>query len=362
MDFRQWLSGRRRGAGAVLLRAGLCGLSLPYRAVVVARQFAYDNGWANVQRVEASVISIGNLTVGGTGKTPLVRYVARLLGQQGLSVALLSRGYGAAQGADNDEALELAATLPGVPHLQQADRSAAARLAVQQHGAQVLLLDDGFQHRRLHRDLDIVVVDATCPWGYGHLLPRGLLREPIGALRRAGVIVLSRCDAVDANQRQAIVRRALAANPNLVVVHSVHRPRCLLSWPTQTTPLASLAGVPVAVLSAIGNPAAFADTVRRCGARVVDSLALPDHAQYDAAIMQQVTRWLDSLHPAAEVVCTHKDLVKIRTARIGGRPVRALLVEIELHSGQELFDELVLATAGGQGRPGTSETTVAELS
>src|SRR5262249_5942270 len=144
-------------------------------------------------RAPVPVVSVGNLTVGGTGKTPCVEYVARFYRQLDRRAAILSRGYGSA-GGHNDEALLLEENLPDVPHLQGADRVALAAAAVEELESEVLILDDGFQHRRLVRDLDVVLVDASNPWGYGYLLPRGLLREPKSSLRRASVVLLTRCD------------------------------------------------------------------------------------------------------------------------------------------------------------------------
>ena len=148
-------------------------MSLLYGLVVRVRNRAYDGGLFQIRRVDVPVVSIGNLTAGGTGKTPCVEYVARFYRQLDLRVAILSRGYGAASGP-NDEALLLEENLPDVPHLQGADRVETATTAVEELESEVLVLDDGFQHRRLGRDLDVVLIDATCPWGYGHLLPRGL--------------------------------------------------------------------------------------------------------------------------------------------------------------------------------------------
>src|SRR5207244_2544053 len=150
-------------------------------------------GWKRVERAGVPVVSVGNLTLGGTGKTPCVEYVCRFYRGLDLLVAILSRGYGAEHGP-NDEALVLEEDLPDVPHLQGADRVALARVAVEELESEVLVLDDGFQHRRLGRDLDIVLLDALEPFGLGRLFPPGLLREPVGSLRRAGVVVLSGAD------------------------------------------------------------------------------------------------------------------------------------------------------------------------
>ena len=140
-------------------------------------------GW-HASSVEVPVISVGNLTLGGTGKTPMVEWIVRQLQKREKKVGIISRGYGS-RGGPNDEALELAWKLPSVPHVQNPDRVAAARRAIDEFGCDALVLDDAFQHRRIARDLDIVLLDALEPLGYEHVFPRGTLREPIEGLARA---------------------------------------------------------------------------------------------------------------------------------------------------------------------------------
>src|SRR4029077_10261881 len=140
------------------------------------RNLAFDHGWKTSVKVGVPVVSVGNLTLGGTGKTQCVEYLAKLFRGNDLQVAILSRGYGMDRGP-NDEALVLEENCPDVPHLQGPDRATLAQTAIEELESDLLILDDGFQHRRLHRDLDIVLIDATCPWGLGYLFPRGLLRE-----------------------------------------------------------------------------------------------------------------------------------------------------------------------------------------
>lgn len=346
MDVRQLLSGQSRGPYPTVLRALLSAATLPYRCGMAIRNLGYDRQLLRSQAAEVPVISIGNLTVGGTGKTPLVRHVARLLRDHHLRVSLVSRGYGAGQSGENDEAMELAWWLPDVPHLQQPDRVEAARIAVEELETEAILMDDGFQHRRLRRDLDVVVIDATCPFGFDRLIPRGLLREPLGALRRAQVVILSRADAVPVEKRQAIARRVHRVAPRVILAEAIHRPTRLLSWPDQTHDLETLRDREVAVLSAIGNPTAFVDTVRRSGARVVDRLDLPDHDRYDTQTMARIRRWLSALgKPRMEVICTHKDLVKLRTDRIDGHPVRALLIEFSWLEGGDAVERAILEVA-----------------
>lgn len=345
-NYRDLLSGRRRDPLATVARLLLAIGELPYRAAVAVRNHRFDTQRREIVHCGAAVISIGNLTTGGTGKTPLVRYVARTLRQSGLRVALVSRGYGAADGDQNDEALELAWSLDDVPHLQDADRVQAARIAVEELESEVILMDDGFQHRRLHRDLDIVVIDATCPFGYDHLLPRGLLREPISSLRRADVAILTRSNAVPTDQREAMRVRAKAVAPELIWAESIHRPTQLLRWPDSTGPVESLRGQPVAVLSAIGNPEAFVETVKACGAKVVDTMSLADHDRYDQSTVARIGGWISQLGQSVEqVVCTHKDLVKLQTDRLGGKPLAAVLIEIELIGGKEAVDRAIIAAA-----------------
>ena len=227
--FRELVSGERRGAMASFLRGALRFVEGPYSWAVARRNRQYDRGRKSVERVGVPVISIGNLTLGGTGKTPLVEWLARWFRQRDVRVAIVSRGYGAKAGARNDEALELAQKLPDVPHVQNPNRVAAARTAIAEAGCQLILLDDAFQHRRIHRDLDIVLVDALEPFGYGHLFPRGMLREPMSSLRRADVIGLSRANLIDANERKRIQSLVRGHAPTAWWIECNHAPRGLQS-------------------------------------------------------------------------------------------------------------------------------------
>src|SRR5262245_8188408 len=216
-SFHALISGRRRGPLAALLRAGLLAASVPYGWAAGVRNRLYDRGWKRSVRAPVPVVSVGNLTLGGTGKTPCVEYVCRFYRGVDLRVAILSRGDAAGEGL-NDEALLLGENLPDVPHLQGADRARWARVAVEELFSEVLVLDDGFQHRRLARDLDVVLVDATDPWGGGHLFPRGLLRESPHGLRRAGVVVLTRCDQAGGEELDRLHRDVTRLAPGVPVV------------------------------------------------------------------------------------------------------------------------------------------------
>ncbi|HZW29293.1 MAG TPA: tetraacyldisaccharide 4'-kinase, partial [Isosphaeraceae bacterium] len=190
------IRGQTRGPAAVVARTLLSCAAAGYGAAIALRNGSFEHGWLRVHRLGVPVVSVGNLTVGGTGKTPMVEWLARWFRARRRRVVIVSRGYRGEQGL-NDEGLVLEENLPDVPHLQDRDRVRAGRVALQELEADILVLDDGFQHRRLARDLDVVLIDALEPFGLGHLLPRGLLREPVRSLRRADLVVLSRADLVD---------------------------------------------------------------------------------------------------------------------------------------------------------------------
>jgi tetraacyldisaccharide 4'-kinase len=275
-QFRELVSGRWRGGIAAALRGALGILEHPYGWIVRRRDARFDRGQVRPARVGAPVIGVGNLTVGGTGKTPLVAWLARWFLARQAAVTVISRGYGAARGRPNDEALELAARLPGVPHLQNPDRVAAARQALAANPRQVLILDDAFQHRRIARDLDIVLLDALEPFGFGRLLPRGLLREPASGLGRAQVVALSRSDAVGERARRDIEARVQSLAPQAVWLELAHRPCGYVSAGGESLPLSELRGERVAAFCGIGNPAGFRHTLESCGPVALDLLALPD--------------------------------------------------------------------------------------
>ncbi len=333
-DHEAIMSGRRKGLVAATMRGILWTASFPYRAAVTVRNRRYDRGKAEICRSEVPVISVGNLTTGGTGKTPIVCALAKWFRQRGVRVAIVSRGYGSDGQDSNDEAKELHARLPDVPHVQDPDRVEAARVAVEELDCQVILMDDGFQHRRLHRDLNIVVIDVTRPFGFGHLLPRGLLREPIGGLRRADLVVLSRCSSVSESELDRIEDRVRHFGRDSVpIVRCDHRPSELLEFPDQKIPIDQLKGKRVATICAIGNPAAFESTVRSCGAEIKATYRLPDHAAFQRETIDALRQWIASKGDEFDqIVCTHKDLVKLQVDRLEGKPVRAVLIDLSFRA------------------------------
>ena len=325
--------GERRGLGPSLARLGLGAVSLPYGLGVALRNIAYGRGWTKTHAARVPVISVGNLTLGGTGKTPCVEWLANWCRSRDLRVAILSRGYGAEAGR-NDEARVLEENCPEAPHLQGADRAALARIAVEELESEVLLLDDGFQHRRLGRDLDIVLVDATCPWGHGWLFPRGLLREPASSLGRADVVMLTRCDLADPEALSQLCEEVCRHAPGTPIAESEHRPAAWVNG-AKTAPVDAFAGRPVAAFCGLGNPDAFRRTLRSLGAEPIAWRTYPDHHAYTAADVGELQQWASALPKDAVVAATQKDLVKIRLDRLGERELWALRIALHLRSGEE---------------------------
>lgn len=335
--FHDLVSGRSHGLWPSVQRGGLRLLSVPYGWAIRLRNQMYDRGWKRVQRAAVPVVSVGNLTLGGTGKTPCVEYVARFYRQRELRVAILSRGYGSKHGR-NDEALVLEENLPDVPHLQGADRTALAATAVEELESEVLVLDDGFQHRKLARDLDVVLIDATNPWGHGYMFPRGLLRESIGGLRRAGVVMLTRCDQVSEAERGRIREVVARHAPGVSVVETTHRPLELVNSERKTAPLDRVRDRPIAAFCGLGNPAAFRRTLLDLGAAVADFRTFPDHHPYTRADVEDLRVWARQQATDGMVLTTQKDLVKLPLPQLGGRELWAVRIGLHVTAGQEELD------------------------
>lgn len=345
--FHDLVSGRSRGVWPRVERGGLRLLGAPYGWAVRLRNRLYDAGWKRQQRASVPVISVGNLTLGGTGKTPCVEYVARFFCERDKRVAILSRGYGSERGR-NDEALVLEENLPDVPHLQGADRAALAAVAVEELESEVLVLDDGFQHRRLARDLDLVLIDATNPWGHGHLFPRGLLREPVSGLRRAGAVVLTRCDQASATERGRIREVVARHAPGRPIGETIHRPWELVASDRRTAPADRVKDRPVAAFCGIGNPDAFRRTLHDLGANVADFRTFPDHHPYTRADVDNLRDWARRQATDGMVLTTQKDLVKLCLPQLGGRDLWAVRIGLHFTAGQAELEHKLEEVGSGQ--------------
>ena len=356
---------RDQPAGVNALLAVLKGMSLVFGAVVGVRDFLYRVGLMRRHPLGIQVISIGNVTAGGTGKTPVTEIFARTLAAEGRKVAILSRGYRRKEApwwrrmftqvidpplvvsdgrhvlldsaVGGDEPYMLASNLPGVAVVVDRNRVKAGRYAVKRLGCNTLILDDGFQYQKLKHSIEVVLVDATNPFGNGNLLPRGILREPARRLKRADIIFLTKCRG-DVSAVRDEVRRY---NRTAEIVECNHTPKLLRDvWSREEFPLSWLQGKTTCTLSGIASPKGFENSLRRLGARVVWCERYADHHRYDSSeILYALNRTAD--RGADALVTTEKDAV--RFPRLETTPVRCLYlrIAIEILSGAESFDSII---------------------
>ena len=337
------LSGQQRGFIAAIVKSTLSTFTLPYLAVLNTRNTLYKKGIVRSTRLPVKVISIGNITTGGTGKTPLVEFSVKYLREIGKKVAILSRGYGgnnSSQESDeivNDECLALKENLQDVPVLAGKDRVKNGKKAISDFGVDCVILDDGFQHLKLKRDLDIVVIDALNPFGGGNLIPRGSLREPLKNLKRADLFIISHCNQSDEQTIKSIYTELNLINKDAPVCESNHTPVHIdnivdgsileLEW---------LKGKRIYALSAIGNPESFAFTLEGLDADLVKHKMFQDHHVYTNKEIDDVISEAQSLGADA-IVVTQKDMVKIRKMNIKDANILSLKIEIEITRGVDLY-------------------------
>jgi len=325
-----------------------------YELAVRLRVAAYETEYRTPQRLEAAVIAVGNLTLGGTGKTPMVEYIARYLRSEDHRVAILTRGYGRASDGMRtlnaptasshpesepatqapsfrevgDEPLMLARALPDVPIIIHKDRVQAGRWAVEATGANVLVLDDAYQHLRLARDLNILLIDASDPFGGFEMAPLGRLREPLYGIKRADVVIITRADRpFDQAQTQALVRRFCGGDVPLIYITSgITRLRHLETGAIYE--LDEFAGWNAAVLCAIGNPHAFAEDILQAGINIVSESFFRDHHPFTQADLDSATA--EARRAAADmIITTEKDAMRLEGLSYGDVPVYAAQMEIQ---------------------------------
>jgi tetraacyldisaccharide 4'-kinase len=309
------MSGAARGVGPALLRGGLSVLSPLYATLMRARNGRYDRG-LGVKRLARPVVGVGNITTGGTGKTPVVRWLCERFRDAGDRPAVLMRGYKAQPGEPGDEQAMLQGLLDrdGVsPVVVRAEpnRHAGGEAVLREHpDVNVFVMDDGFQHRRLARDFDLVLIDACEPFGYGRVIPRGLLREPLTGLRRADAILITRANQVEAGVLENILARLREIHPAAPVYRCSHAHVGLRSTDGQIHTIEELSGQRYFAFAGIGNPAGLAYQLRQLPGDLVGQEWFPDHWGY-------APRDLDRVRAAAQkagaglIVTTEKDWVKI---------------------------------------------------
>ena len=352
------------GAIVLLLRV-LKVFSYLFGIVVAIRYALYRTGVLRRYPLGIQVISVGNVTAGGTGKTPVTEIFARTLAAEGRKVAILSRGYRRKEApwwqrmftqvvdpplvvsdgkrvlldsaTGGDEPYMLASNLPGVAVVVDRNRVKAGRYAVNRLGCNTLILDDGFQYQKLKHSIEVVLVDSTNPFGNGNLLPRGILREPIRHISRADIIFLTKCTG-DVSAVKAEIRRY---NTTAEIVECNHTPKVLKDvWSREEYPLGWLAGKTVCTLSGIASPKGFENSLRHLGAKVVWCERYADHHRYDSSeVLYALNRTADM--GADALVTTEKDAV--RFPRLETTPVHCLYlrVAIEILAGGESFTQLI---------------------
>ncbi len=337
--------------------------SLLYKFGVNLRLLGYELGFSGKERLNCFVISLGNITVGGTGKTPTAQRLAKEIRDMGYRVVILNRGYRAKFHGEvgivsdgktlnmdatqaGDEAYMLAKHLPNVPVLIGARRAVTGQVAIEQFDAQVVILDDGFQHWQVIRDFDILLIDAVSVFGNGYVLPRGMLRESMSHISRADACLMTKVDQAREGSCELIRETVRKYNASAQIVESIHEPRCLIplaDWSVDLSgagvPVTTLNGRRVMAVSAIGNPASFERTLQDLGAEIISSLRYPDHHDYTIMEMEDILRRAESL--AAEmIVVTEKDAVKIpdEMAREAWRiPIYVVCVEVKFQAGAAEF-------------------------
>jgi tetraacyldisaccharide 4'-kinase len=340
---RGWEEGFATGPARMLSVAGG-----GYRGLLGAREWLYGRGVLKSRALPCRVVSIGNLTVGGTGKTPAVEVAVQSLTSLGHRPAVVSRGYGrstrgvqvVADAASirldpeesGDEPFLLARRLPGIPVVVGSNRHDAARVAIERFGVTAIVLDDGFQHRTLKKDLEIVMARAHRPWGNGQLLPAGPLREPLGALARADLIVAT--GALDLGDAREVVDAVDEHAPRVPVVTATLVPaECWEAGRMRSVRLPELAGRKLAAFAGIAAPAAFAETLKSTGAEVVAMSSFADHHWYSVDELAGLDARAGEVGADA-LITTEKDWVRLRRLRLPRRPLYVLSVRLVVQSGE----------------------------
>ncbi len=323
-------------------------LSLPYGGAVRARSFLYSLRLLKTRTLPCPVISVGNITVGGTGKTPLVMALAKWLTARGIPVAILSRGYKRTKTSEpvvsdgktiflspeesGDEPFLMARACQGVPVLGGKDRFINGRLALERFGVRGLLLDDGYQYLPLHRDINILLVDSTVGFGDHRLLPGGILREPLSHLRRANLLLINK--AAEPTALQSLEKKIQEIHPEARVFHSDYVPVSLVGPQEEREGLGSLKEKRVLAFSGVANPNSFSSTLGKCGMKIVGEVIFPDHHCYSIKDLSYIEK---KAKGADGIVTTEKDMVKLKQFDIGHLPIWALHIEMKIREEEEFF-------------------------
>ncbi|MFQ5896742.1 MAG: tetraacyldisaccharide 4'-kinase [Candidatus Methylomirabilia bacterium] len=322
-------------------------LAVGYRGLLGLRGLLYATGALKSRRLPCPVISIGNLTLGGTGKTPAVELTVKTLQKSGIEPGVVSRGYGRRTRGSlvvadpngirvepaqaGDEPFLLARRLPGTPVVVGEDRYEAGRLCLERFAVPALVLDDAFQHRTIEKDLEIVLLSGAAPWGNGHLFPRGSLREPVNVLARAHLIVVT--GHADSATLRAISERVKARNPEGGIVTARYEPvECWELRSGEVVGLADLRGARLYAFAGIARPTNFVRTLDELGVSLAGFTTFPDHHWYSTEELEELARGARSAGATA-LITTEKDAVRCRGLELPDLPLRALGIRLVVTGG-----------------------------
>lgn len=341
-----WLSlvkGEKKGITAHIIKGFLRLGTFLYGLGVFFWVHLYRKKIFKKKTLPRKVISVGNITLGGSGKTPLVEFLAHLCQRRGIRPGILMRGYGFQKGIC-DEARIFQINIPQAMMIVGRNRFINATEVLKKERVDLFIMDDGFQHLKLHRDLDIVTVDSTAPFGYGFLIPRGFLREPLSALKRADIFVLTKVDF--ARDRVGwITSRLKDLNPSALIVESIHEPKNLVDMQCddKKIPLSFLAEKKVCACSAIGSPETFYQVLLSLGAKISKEFIFRDHHSYSRDDIEAIGRYCHT-QGVSLVIITQKDAVKLKPLVHHfnkNLTVLTLMINMKITKGRKEFEERV---------------------
>ncbi len=327
--------------------------SLLYGIAVSLKNLFYDKKIIKPARISGKIISVGNISIGGTGKTPLVTALATMVKEAGYRTAVISRGYGgktrgticvsdgknilSSPEESGDEPLLHARNLPEIPVIVDPDRIRAARYAEKHFHSEVIVLDDAFQHRKINRDIDIITINAADPWGNSMLLPGGPLREPLKNLKRGDLFIITHADNnINIEKIKSVIKKY---SRNRVFL-TCHRPQSFFTLPHKHIPLSRLKDQPVLAFSGIAYPDLFRKTLFDLKCDIKQFLSFPDHHYYTAA--DKKTIWRNALQNKVKaVITTEKDVMRIDTWNKKNIPLYYLKIKLNFMSELETFKQSI---------------------
>ena len=344
-------------------------ISWPYRLIITFRSRLYDKRILAVIKLPCPVISVGNITVGGTGKTPCVIMLAQMLQSQGFRPAILSRGYGGKNTkqvsiisngksvlldskTSGDEPFLMAKSLNNIPIIVGPKRIKTGRVAISQFGANVLICDDAMQHRQIFRDIDLVLLDSQNPFGNGHVLPRGKLREPIAGLKRASAFLLTRTDETN---EAGNINSKLAQLGNIPIFTSIHKLQNVIKGDySDIWPISKLSGKKVCAFCGIAKPDSFQKSLLAAGANILSWDTFPDHHSYSRDELDTIKSKFSN-HKADIIITTQKDGMRLQNFPDFLSKIYLLRIEMEVTPSPELFNKFIVDRLAAADTPASSK-------